>query len=544
MIIRINAPKGTSPRTNPRNLANDQAQTATNVDLRSGKIVPFGIDSSVNHVNTVAGAINSIYHFATNTAAPKFIEWLASNVSVVRGATAQNTNERTYYTGDGTPKKLDDTRVDVAGNITPLEMGIPQPSAPSAGATPNADAGLNETTSYVVTYYTSWGEEGEPSLPSANVTFDSTAVSIAVSGLPTAPPAGAYSISGIRIYRAATGFAGTQYQFVAQTAFTGTYTDTTDTSSLAEVLSTTGFTAPPATMQGLVSMPNGIMAAYNGSDLLFSEPYQPHAWPVSYMLSVNSPIVGLAAFGNSLLIATQDVPYIATGVHPSAMTLQKLEVNQSCVSHRSVVDMGYYAAYASPDGMVTVGINGAQVSTLPLFTRTEWQALNPSSIHGYFSDGRYIGFYDATATGGVRGGFILDPNNPDFGVTWLDNWYVAGYSDSIDDSLYLITEFVGTTQPDIVKFDSGASKTATWKSKVFVLPYPVSFSCAQVRGVLPVTLNVYAEGAIKHSHTVSNDSPFHLPSGFRATEWEVEVSGTGTVYSIALAGSFRELGRV
>jgi len=541
MLININTFKGTSPRTDSRNLNNNQAQAATNVDLRSGKLAPLHLDASVAWTNTVAGAINSIYHFGT-----KFIEFAATNVNVVRGASAQNTNERTYYTGDGTPKKIDATRVDASGNITPLEMGIPQPPQPSAGATPNADAGLNESTNYVVTYYTTWGEEGEPSLPSANVTFDSTAISIAVSGLPTAAPTGAYDIAGIRIYRAATGIAGTQYQFVAQAAWAGTYTDTTATTDLAEVISTIGFTAPPTTMQGLIAMPNGIMAAYNGSDLLFSEPYQPHAWPVSYMLSVNSPIMGLAAFGNSLVVATQDEPYLVTGMHPSAMTMQKLEVNQSCVSSRSVVDMGYYAAYASPDGMVTVGNSGAQVSTLPLFTRAEWQALNPSSIHGYFSDGRYIGFYDAVAIGGVRGGFILDPNNPDFGVTWLSDWYVAGYSDSIDDSLYLITEYIPAMQTaDIVKFDSGIAKTTTWRSKMFVLPYPMSFGSAQIRGArFPITAKFYADGVLKHTKSVSNSDPFRLPSGFRATEWEIEISGSGTVYTIAMAQSMSELAQV
>jgi len=515
-----------------------------NVDLRNGIIKPFGLDMPVGWTNTVTGAINSIYHFGTGST-PKFIEWLTSNVNMVRGATAQNTNERTYFTGDGTPKKIDATRVDVSGNITPLEMGIPQPPQPSAGATPNTDAGLNESTSYVITYYTSWGEEGEPSLPSANVTFDTTAVSIAISGLPTAPPAGAYDISGIRIYRAATGFAGTQYQFVAQAAFAATYTDTSPTSSLAEVISTTGFTAPPTTMQGIISMPNGLMAAYNGSDLMFCEPYQPHAWPVGYMLPVNSPIVGLAAFGNSILVATQDVPYIVTGIHPSAMTMQNLEVNQSCASTRSVVDMGYYSAYASPDGMVTVGNSGAQVSTLSLFTQNEWKALNPASIHGYYSDGRYIGFYDATPLGGVRGGFILDPNNTDFGVTWLSDWYVTGYSDSIDDTLYLITELVGSTQPVIVKFDSGTAKAAVWRSKIFVLPLPTSFSSAQVRGVgFPITTRFYADGILKHTQLVASDRPFRLPSGFRATEWEIEVSGSGEIYTITMAQSMNEIGQV
>jgi len=553
MTVFISASmSGTIPRQNARHLSNAHAQTATDVDLLSGVVAPLMAETSIGWINTVAGTIASIYRFGTNTPNPKFIEWLAAGVDVVRSATANNTNERTYYTGDGTPKKLDATRVDVAGNITPLEMGIPAPTvAPTAAAvSANTNTSINVDVSYVYTFVSAWGEESPPSLPSTQITFDTTIAGIQanISNLPVAAPAGAYNIVNIRIYRTAVGITGTQYQFVAELPVgTLTYGDAKKDTGLGEVLSTTTFTPPPATMEGLIALPNGIMAAFNGSDLLFCEPYQPHAWPIGYMLSVDSPIVGLAAFGNSVLITTQGSPYVVTGVHPSMMTMQKMEVNQSCLSKSSIVDMGYYATYASPDGLVTVGGSGANVITLPLFTVEQWRALNPSSIHGYYSDSRYVGFYDATAIGGTKGGFILDPANPDIGVVWLSAWFQSGYSDPLDDTLYLMTQNIpGVQVGNIVSWNKGVTpKPYIWKSKVHVAAFPTALSCGQVRAsVYPVTLKVFADGILKHTQSVLNELPFRLPSGFRAIEWEYEATGTATIYSIAIASSMTELGQV
>jgi len=71
------------------------------------------------------------------------------------------------------------------------------------------------------------------------------------------------------------------------------------------------------------------------------------------------------------------------------------------------------------------------------------------------------------------------------------------------------------------------------------------FSAAQVRcSAYPMTLKVFADGALKHTQTVANDQPFRLPSGFRGMEWEFEVSGMNTVYSIAAAQSMTELAQV
>jgi len=550
-IISIKQFKGTAPRVNPRHLGNEQAQTAANVNLLSGKLAALKTLLSLAWTNQITGNIGTLYRFASGTNAPKMLEFIGSGIDIVRGATAQNTDERTYYTDGIKPKKFDATMVDVSGNIIARDLGLPIPSAPSAGGNANTDEGLNETTHYICTYVSDWGEESAPNAVGTPtlITFDGTAPSIALTGLPTAV-AGAANIVSYRVYRLATGYNGTNYQFVTeQNVGTTTFTDTIKTQDLGETLPVEGLASPPDTMQGLTSMPNGMLAGFNGSDVLFSEPYQPHAFPVAYMKATDSPIVGLASFGNTLMIATQDTPYIVVGAHPSSMTMQKLELAQSCVSKRSIVDMGYYAAYASPDGLVNVSSGSAKVVTSSLITKAQWQALNPSTIHAYLYEGKYIAFYDATATGGVKGGFIIDGDNPDYGITWLDQWYTTGFTDSVSNTLYLVTpqdlSVTPAIQPDIVMWEAGAANQSyTWKSKVFTMPKPMSFACMQVLAAsYGFTIKVFADGVLKHSQTVASGSPFRLPAGFMALDWEVEIAGSSEIYSVDIANAMNELGK-
>lgn len=174
---------------------------------------------------------------------------------------------------------------------------------------------------------------------------------------------------------------------------------------------------------------------------VFSEPGFPHAWPIEYQLTTDSPIKGIGAFGNSLLVTTEKNPYYVTGIHPGSVTMTKLELNQSCVSKDSVVDMGDTVMYASPDGLIAVGTNGVRKVTDKIFNREEWQKLTPSSIKAFYWEDMYIGFYD---TGTTSGGFAVSPNKIDSGVIFFDTFATAGYSDLEEDILYLVTGSANT----------------------------------------------------------------------------------------------------
>ena len=112
------------------------------------------------------------------------------------------------------------------------------------------------------------------------------------------------------------------------------------------------YNTPPDELEGLIALPNGMMAAYVGKKLYFSVPYQPHAWPEKYVLTVEHEIMGLGAMGTSIVVTTEAHPYLVSGSTPESMVSQKIEQNLACINKRSVVDLGYAIAYASNNGLV------------------------------------------------------------------------------------------------------------------------------------------------------------------------------------------------
>lgn len=392
---------------------------------------------------------------------------------------------------------------------------------------------LAETRVYTYTYVTDLGEEGPPAAASeaANVVDGET---VTLTNFSTTPD-GAYNVVTKRIYRSVQGSSGAGYLFVAEIpAATTTYVDSIKAENLGESLLTLTWDAPPADMQGLCIMANGIMAGFSGKDVCFSVPFVPSAWPVGYRLQSDHNIVGIGAFGISLFVGTDAFPYIITGTDPEGMSMVKSTSRQACVSKRSIVDMGGGVFYASPDGICLADGTGIRVITQDILTREEWQAYNPSSIHASQIDGRYFAFYD---TGTTQGCLVLDMTG-DGAKLWTSNlYYSAAFNDVKTDSLYLASS--GSVQ----KWDGGASPlTYTWRSKIFQLAKPENLGAGQVlASAYPVTMKVYADGALKHTQTVANEQPFKLPSGFRAREWQLELTGTAEIYSAFLATAVSEL---
>jgi hypothetical protein len=394
-----------------------------------------------------------------------------------------------------------------------------------------------ESRIYCYTYVTSYGEEGSPSQVSNMLDVSTDGGTVVVSGLGTTAPSGYVGyITAKRIYRTLTGGLTTDFQLVDEIPISqGTYTDSIPSTALNEVIATATWLPPPAGSTGITQMANGIMLLFTGYDIYPSEAYVPYAYPVDYSLAMDYPFVGAKAVGTSAIIGTTGHPYLLTGSDPSALSLVKLDSPQACVSKRSMAAVDGGVMYASPDGLIFVSTSGqVQNVTESLFSRKEWQELVPSSIDGYYHDGRYFGFYN---NGTTQGGFIFDPRQGAGAFTYIDTYATAGYSDTINDALYLK---VGST---IQKWDADSNLMSyKWRSAVFTMATPANMGCAQVVALsYPVTFRLYADGALKHTQVATSDKPFWLPSGYRARFLEVEVEGAVEVLSVNLADSPQEL---
>lgn len=554
MKIQHSAFRGEIPILDARLLPENNAQTARNVDLQSGTLQAEKAPLAVASLPGVTNPAN-LYHYDVGNDGDGF--WLswgqAYDVDVVRSPIASDVYSRIYWTGQGAPKMSSLDMATSGDGPYPsnwYQLGVPAPSEAPNVSTPadrvppepvrNSRGDIIEEpvfpprtaleTVYVVTCVTRFGEEGPPSDPSGFITRwdggddipDGGSVEVALPSIPS----GNFDLTAKRIYRAES---GGQYQLVAEVgASADNFTDSVNSAALGRTLQSLEWDVPPSDLSGITQMPNGVLAGFFDNTLAFCEAYRPHAWPVGYQLAFDDPIVGIAAISSGLLVVTTGQPWLVTGSSPAAMAQMRLDVNQPCLAKRSVVDMGGFAIYASPDGLVAAGGDGARVVTRELFSRKQWQALNPDTIHAYRYDGRYLAFYEG-------GCFALTPGE---GVEFYDLSASGGYYDITRDTLYLIQG------GDVSAWEQGDAMMYTWRSRLHeVPPGGAGFSCAKVIArAYPVTFRLIADGETVLDAEVDSKQMFRLPPDYTlARDWEVELSGQHEIHSVQVATSPSEL---
>ena len=514
----------------------------------------------------------------------------AGDVDVVNSPIADDANNRVYMTGTTKGARYTDNILALTGGtdypVNTMQLGIPEPdTAPvvtveglpegidaqgldsdkssydneAEGFTYYAtdskliytklsgDAGdwsagkddendfFAETRFYVTTWVTEDGAEGPPSLPSGEADWkQGQTVKLDVDDSPGSVD---LTITHFRLYVTR----GDGYWWLCEQVKYGADTivtdvpvgqtvvyDETPTEDRRSQLATTNWQAPPTDLQGITLLPAGTAAGFKGKELYFSEPYYLYAWPPQYRLTLEYDIVAIEAAGNSLIITTKGNPYLCFGTEPAAMTLERIDANQTCSSKRSMVDMGYQAMYASPDGLCAIANGAPQLVTANVINPKDWRAdYHPEQIRAYFHDGKYYGFHD-------NGGFIFDTQTGSF--THLSNTADSGFSDLETDSLYLHTDVA------ISQWDTGTDKMAyRWRSREYRTK-PVKMNSARVfaDSYTDIRFKLFINNAQVMDFPVPNNKGFRLPTGIGST-WQFELSGTDTVQSVTIASSMREL---
>jgi len=536
---------GQAPKVYARLLPDDMAQVATNCRLDSGRLEPWKENSSSSitfATGSISAATKSIYKHSSSV-------WIASNseIDVARSPIAEDPHERIYITGgsSGFPQM---TTAQIVGNSTYYRLGIPKPAdltsvTLSPAASGNVNTEVPQSRSYIFTYVSYYGEEGVNCDAEAAQVVDVHTDQTVVLDFPP-NPSGSYNLLKKRVYR--TDANGT-YRFVGDVGIaTDTFSDAVLDVNLGEEIPTITFDAPAddvsadhpeGPMLGLVSMPNGIFAGFAGQTVFFSEAFQPHAYPDEYKLTVKSDIVALAPLNTGLLVLTKEKPAIIQGLDPSSMSMMEVDSSLSCVAKRSVVDMGEFVMYSSPDGLVMATEGGLSLVTEQTFTRDQWQEYTPSSIVAFQWEGHYVAFYN---NGTESKGFIFDPRGGKNSFVKLDFYATAGFNDLESDSLYLV---VGGS---LVVFAEGSSnENFTWRGKKFYNPRPINPAVAKVEcdSYSPnPTFKLYADGELKHTQTVTNSNTFRLPSGYKANEFEIELSGSVPINEVCVYESSEEIG--
>ena len=525
------------PRSSPQLLPDHLAQGATNTKLWSGALDKFN-DPAFYYDPSKAGNLKTIYRFGAvpgNDLSGFWFHW-TQEVHCVRGPVKGDTQERTYFTGDGVPQSTDASIATAGGTDYPTnsyDLGVPSPPAGLSVAVSGASGAPEDATNraYAVTYVSALGEEGPPSPLTGEVQFwEGQTVTLTLIPL---GPGGNLNIGTKRIYRTATG-ASTELDFVVELPVSdSSYIDVVLDSQLGESIQSVFWEAPPSDMVGIGAMANGLMYGFSKNLVCVSEAWLPHAWNPLNQQATNHPIIAGGHFDNTIVALTTKNPYLITGYDPRSLTMQEYDIGQGCVSARSAVNSKYGVAYASPDGLMLVGPGGYKNLTDPFMTKDQWQELTPESILGVVHEDRYFGFYDNGAT---QGCFLLDPNNLDVGLVYLDIYATGAFSDPMTDKLYLLVN------NQIMIWDEGVAAAYLWKSKVFRTGRNSLTACRILADTYTdLVFRLYINGVIHHTETVTSDRPFRMPGGADSILYEFDLVGTDVVNQVALTSTPSEL---
>jgi len=305
-------------------------------------------------------------------------------------------------------------------------------------------------------------------------------------------------------------------------------------------LSTEDFDPPPTDLQDIRLFSNNIYAGFNGdNELCLSEPGYPYAWPIKYRIPVAYSIIAVSGYLSTLLVLTDEQPFLVVGTDPSTMTLYPMPYKKPCINNTGVVSTPNGVLYPTYDGLYRVTSSSGDLVTRRVIDRITWENYPLTDIYAAYFDGKYIAFFKNTNTG-----FYLDFEAQNLRLVDIefpvDFRFKNFHNDGQD--LYLLS-----TDNYLYQWgdDPDTPLTYTWKSKIFQFLSATNFSIARIinDGTNDLTFNLYVDGSSTafHYENVSGDDLFRLPAGTRAKEFEIEVTGTSHVDLIEIANTIEEL---
>lgn len=619
---------GIAPRIAPRLLPATLAQEALDVKLWSGELRPHYADEILQYIPS---NIQSIYRYKWKNKTYNWLMW-PYETRVAKGPVYDDENNRIYFMNQDGFFVTDSSLLEDRDYINGLEskayaVAIPEPGQSDIWVSGGSGSGDIESRSYVYCYVRQWPDGtidvGKASGPLKNLSDRSrytvdvrpgqvVDMSI-VDPIAYANGIGA-GINKIYIYRSEVTSAGQAlYSYVDQFDVNTNrvtnnpaavwvsngsyykYSDSKPNTSLGEACPSIYWDAPVDGLKGLVSLQNGLFAAYKDSTVYVSDWNAPHAWPYEHTVTIDYPIVGLGSFGNTIVVCTEAAPVLIVVQDPTNPTTKAIQENCPCVSADSIVNTRNGVIFASQNGLVLINSTSPTFITEKLLTQDEWLPLHPESLKGAFLNNTYYGFF--TNPTDTAAGFIFDLDSYTYstvynsivssGMVYTTQHAKVVYNDIEQSQLYVCYPLENGTQYSLCSFasDSRINKSFRWRSKVNVSPQglfnlsaarvmmtsqssqkenehiwegkltgsslaarvmdgePINGWCKtnELELVDATVFNYYVDGELKYSREVKDSKPFRLPSGFRGETIEVEVKSNAYIHSITLASSMGEL---
>lgn len=490
---------GLNTRIDPSLINLSSSVVCTNVDMTSGPLKPVKLP---NNPITIDGKYAHYYDAQD--------EWYAST-------TPKDYVEyqgKLYWTQDGTAQQYDGTTV--------TNMGIVQPAdAPllTAGGT----GGQDGTYQYMYSYYNdNTGIESSVSPLSIEIALTGTAVTISYNA--SVDP----QVTNIRIYRV--GGTWTDFLLVATvTNVTGTYVDTfADEDLQGAVIGSSLNNAPPTGLRYLTES-LGMFFGAVGTKLYYTKgDGYPQYWPAINYFELFEPITSIAAVTDGVLIFTRNSTHLLAGREAETFTLYPLDKSKGCISHAGTISTGKVVYLVGASGIYLATSSGVSLLSDLFLGEQAFDIVNAVMLNDVY--------YLQLTNGKI---LCYDRRYSEAGSFY----YFDFASDAVATDRSKLYVVKGAKLLEV--FGDG---DATYSYKTGVITEGEysnlkSYNKFYIRSNGTVTVSIYIDGELALTKLLTGNDlhevtpPQALRRGYGL---ELEFSGTGIVYEVVNAPTFRE----
>jgi hypothetical protein len=506
--------KGIAPRY-ADNVRPGMASECVDVDLSNGQIAPRRADLAVGLVSSSGNWLTYFGGAWVSKEDAFFLQWKINEFDLL------------FYLENGILKRR-------IGSIV-VDVGQSYPGAPvlSVGV-PGDPAG---TFSYFITTTREAGGYEDESGPSAVALITVTGSVIRV----TRPTITDPYVTFWNIYRLG---ASANYLFLAQVPIGDLYYDdniSEATLSISGTAPTSWYTSlqgndimfakPPTGLEGIATeIFSGMIFAWKGSSLYWSEPGVPDGWPSIYTMNFQTQIKNVIPFAGSVAVLCSGGPQRVDGTNPELLQPSIPLGKESCIS-KCAFGSNMGAIYLSDTGIVVFNLMETSIISGPFFGQ-EWftENVNPDTAILALSHNVLYLFY------GSQQVLYYDLINKNWGNFTAD--VHAVYIKPEDGDLYFLNR-----NSSIKKLIGNSSTLAscTWKSGKLLGNDPQAdklWSRLRATGTGLVSFSVLVDDiviatkAINLDGLMERDLLFKFPENSKGKALKVQTSGAGTVREI------------
>ena len=326
------------------------------------------------------------------------------------------------------------------------------------------------------------------------------------------------------LYRSITNATGTNYYLVKTNIPMGTTAvvdDSVDT--VFEPIATLGWLMPPTDMEGVVTHPSGVTAGFSGNRLFLSEPNAPYAYPFANILTLESDVVGLGVFGQTIVVCTKGKPYVVPFTTPESANPQKIEENWPCLSKQGISSFGGGVYYPTSNGLAFIGSSGSDLATKALYSKTEWTSLRPELMKAASYDNKY---YALAANEDGNSDKIVVISNAE-GVSTINVQATAIYTDKELGNVFV------NSDGNIMQLNAAIGEFVpySWTSKEIKFPTPQNLGAAKVDYKSDLNPSAAAAIALENINIANNNATI-LPNDLSDLTNDVELNEVEVNYDL------------